>query len=67
MYIRVEGHVFESMLRIVDTIPPVFSVHEVSAYTTSLLTAEHIVTEAEDATALTIYFEKNTEPVEGTQ
>ena len=67
VYIRAEGHVFESMLRIVDTIPPVFSVHEVSAYTTSLLTAEQFVTEAEDATALTFYFQKDPVLAEGTQ
>lgn len=41
--------------------------HEVSAYTTSLLTAEQFVTEAEDATALTFYFQNDPVLVEGTQ
>lgn len=67
VYFKADGRVYESTLCIEDTIPPVMAVHALSAYTTSVLTAEQFVTEAEDATALVFYFQKDPVPVEGTQ
>lgn len=56
IHIKADGEVFTSMLQIVDTTPPVIAVQDLKAYTTSLLSADMFVTEAEDATELTYTF-----------